>query len=88
MTARGKLSVEEIALAFLIGVGLTLMGIAGGVGVTFAETANEAFYGVMFWIGMFAFVAGSVLWLAVIRPWRQFDDINVPKDTGHGHGDH
>ncbi len=85
MSARGKLSIEEIALAFLIGTGMLLMAVAGGLGAAFGSAANETYYAVLFWIGVFALGAGLVLWLALVRPWTQFDDINVPKDSGsHG----
>jgi hypothetical protein len=88
VSARGKLSTEEVALAFLIGVGLTLMILAGGLGTAFAGEANPSLYGMIFALGLVAFLAGVALWMAFVRPWTQFDDINVPLDSGHGHGDH
>lgn len=87
MSARGKLSKEEVALAFLIGLGLLLMILAGGIGATLGDNANEALYGMLFILGLVTFLAGVGLWLAFARPWEQFDDINVPKDSGH-HGGH
>lgn len=87
MEARGKLTVEEVAIAFLIGFGMLLMILAGGFGVTL-DNANPVVFGTIFWLGIAAFVIGVILWLAFLRPWTQFDDINQPKDTGHhGHGD-
>ncbi len=85
MSARGKLTHEEIALAFLIGGGFTLMMIAGGMGVAVGEEANAATFGMLFLLGLVAFIAGVAIWMVVVRPWTQFDDINVPKDAGH-HG--
>ncbi len=85
VSARGKLSKEEVALAFLIGLGLLLMISAGAVGATLGDHANEALYGMLFVLGLLAFVAGAGLWLIFARPWEHFDDINVPKDSGH-HG--
>lgn len=82
MEARGKLSPEEMALAFLIGFGMLLMILAGGFG-TALENANPSVFGTLFGLGVAALVIGIVLWLAFVRPWTQFDDINVPKDTGH-----
>lgn len=83
MSARGTLNPLEIALAFLIGVGFLMMSLAGGVGAAFGLEAGEAVYGVLFVIGLFAFLIGSGLWVFLVKPWTQFDDINVPKDTGH-----
>ncbi len=87
MEARGKLSPEEMALAFLIGLGMLLMILAGGFG-TALENANSVVFGTIFGLGLAALLIGIVLWLAFVRPWTQFDDINVPKNSGHhGHGE-
>ncbi|MBN1963191.1 MAG: hypothetical protein JW910_00990 [Anaerolineae bacterium] len=85
MSARGTLSPLEVALAFLIGVGFILMALAGAIGATFGAVATETLYGVLFVLGLVTFVAGVVLWLVTIKPWTQFDDITVPKDSGHHH---
>lgn len=87
MEARGKLSPEEVALAFLIGLGMLLMILAGGFG-TALENANPVVFGTIFGLGLAALLIGIVLWLAFVRPWAQFDNINEPKDSGqHGHGE-
>ncbi|GAB4571704.1 MAG: hypothetical protein Kow0077_09120 [Anaerolineae bacterium] len=87
MEARGKLTAEEIALAFLMGFGMLLMILAGGFG-TALENANPSVFGTIFGLGLAAFVIGFALWLAFVNPWEQFDDINQPKDTGHhSHGE-
>ena len=83
VSARGKLTTEEVAIAFLIGVGLIMMMLAGCIGVALSSAANASFFGMMFLLGLLAAVFGTVLWLVYIRPWEQFDDINVPLDTGH-----
>ena len=83
VSARGKLSNEEVALAFLVGLGMLLMIVSGLVGAMFGPVANTALYGMLFAIGVLAFLAGLGLWLALTRPWEQFDDISVPHDTGH-----
>jgi MYXO-CTERM domain-containing protein len=88
VSARGKLTPEEFALAFLAGGGFVLMMIAGGVGVSVGDAANASTYGMLFLLGLAALIAGAVLWAVLVRPWTQFDDINVPKDTGHHAGEH
>lgn len=86
MSVRGKLSIEEVALAFLIGVGFALMALAGLLGAGQGDLADSTSYGLLFWLGVFTLAMGIVLWLVIVRPWTQFDDINQPKDSGH-HGD-
>jgi hypothetical protein len=88
VSARGKLTHEEIALAFLIGGGFTLMMIAGGLGVAVGSEANPTTFGMLFLLGLIVFIAGVVIWMVMIKPWTQFDDINVPKDAGHHGGEH
>jgi len=82
VAARGKLTSEEKALAFLIGFGMLLMILSVMLGVSL-EGANPVVFGTLFGLGVAAFVMGIVFWLAFIRPWTQFDDINVPRDSGH-----
>jgi len=89
VSARGKLTGTEVALAFLIGLGFLLMALAAGLGAAFGDFANESLYGMLFALGFVAFIIGIALWLWGVQPWTQFDDINVPKDTGHhGHEAH
>ncbi len=88
VSARGKLTPEEVALAFLIGAGMLLMALAAGLGAAFGSAANEALYSMLFVLGAIALVAGIALWFAIVRPWTQFDDINVPKDSSGHHEEH
>lgn len=84
MSARGVLTGEEIALAFLMGFGLTLMIVALATGAGMAGV-DAMVIGTIFVLGLVAFVIGLVIWLGVLRPWQQFDDINVPQDTTPHH---
>ena len=84
MSPRGKLTNEEIALAFLIGLGMLLMIVSGLVGAMLsAASTSGSMYGILFLLGLLTFLAGLGLWIAIGKPWEQFDDINVPKDGGH-----
>jgi predicted flap endonuclease-1-like 5' DNA nuclease len=40
-----------------------------------------------FWIGAILMVIGTVLWLTMLQPWKNFDDLKEPYFTGH-HGPH
>lgn len=73
-------------LSLAAGGGLTLMIIALGLGVVNADAAESGGVGFLFIAGLLLLIAGVGAWLAVTRPFANFDDINVAKDTGHGHG--
>ena len=48
-----------------------------------AASTSGSMYGILFLLGLLTFLAGLGLWIAIGKPWEQFDDINVPKDGGH-----
>lgn len=73
-------------LSLAAGGGLILMVTALGLGVTQGDAANGSVIGLLFITGLLLLIGGVVAWIAVTRPFDNFDDINVPKDTGHGHG--
>lgn len=76
-------------LAMVAGIGIVLMILAGGIGVTQASDADPALVTILFAAGLLALVGGAVAWFAVVQPHRHFDDIDIPLDThGHGHDEH
>lgn len=76
-------------LALTAGAGLILMILALGIGVVQGASANGSLIGLLFAGGLLLLVAGVGAWAAVVRPFANFDDINVPKDSGHhGHDEH
>ena len=79
---RIKLSENESTAAFVIGGGLTLVIIAMGVGTAQADFSRVA---PMFLIGALAAIGGTIGWLFVLRPWKNFDDWSTPLYTGHEH---
>ncbi|MFC1960489.1 hypothetical protein ACFLYO_07255 [Chloroflexota bacterium] len=86
MSARGVLTGEETAFAFLMGFGLMLMILALGFGAALGGAVSATVVGTIFALGVVAFVIGLVMWLGILRPWQQFDDINVPLDVApHDH---
>ncbi len=74
-------------LAFIAGAGLTLMIIAGGIGVVGGEAADSASLSLLFILGVAMLISGSVAWFAIVRPDTHFDNINVPMYHGHDHHD-
>lgn len=72
-------------LAMTAGIGLVVMIIALAVGVVQGETADSGAIGFAVLTGFTLLLVGLIGWMIVVRPFDHFDDINVPKDTGHGH---
>lgn len=70
-------------LALTSGTGLVLMMIALAVGVVQGDAANGSVIGLTFASGLALLILGLVGWLAVVQPFKHFDDINVPQYTGH-----
>jgi hypothetical protein len=77
----------SLGLAFAAGLGLTLCIIALGMGVVDGE-ANTSAIGLLFVAGILLMALGIIGWFAVVQPYKNFDDINVPKYHGHEHDHH
>lgn len=71
-----------LGFSLLAGLGLTLMMAGFAVGVI---DGNSDTFGLLFFLGLAAFVGGLGAWLAVVQPWTHFDDINEPMYHGHVH---
>lgn len=76
----------NFGMSMVAGLGVVVMIIALGVGVVGGENTDTRFVGVVFAAGLLMLISGVVAWLAVTRPFERFDDIDVPKYTGHAHG--
>ncbi len=86
MPARERLNPVEQYLAYLIGLGIALAMIAAlliGFGGA-SSTSTTA----MLVVGLALAVIGIIAWLAVVRPWTQFDDLKTPHYTGHDAHEH
>ncbi len=70
-------------LALTSGAGLVLMMTALAVGVVQGDAANGTVVGVAFAGGLALLILGIGAWLAVVQPFKHFDDINIPQYTGH-----
>jgi uncharacterized membrane protein len=75
----------QIGLAFVSGVGITLMVVAAAVGVV--GGVESAALGLLFAMGTAMLLTGIIVWFAVVRPDTRFDDINEPQYHGH-HDEH
>ena len=71
-------------LALTAGLGVIVMITALAVGVVQGENANAGVITLALATGLALLIGGIVGWLIVVRPFDHFDDINVPKDMGHG----
>lgn len=74
-----------VGLAAVAGVGFSLMTVALAIGVINGNSADENTIRLVFTGGAALFVVGLIAWGAVVRPWENFDDINVPQYHGHHH---
>ena len=70
-------------LALAAGIGVILMILALAVGVIQGETADANALGLVIAGGLILLIVGVGGWVGVVQPYRNFDDINQPKDTGH-----
>jgi len=68
--------------------GLILMILALGFGVVQGAAANSTAIGVTFAAGLGLLLIGVIGWLATVRPFENFDDINQPQYTGHHDASH
>lgn len=86
MPARERLNSVEQYLAYLIGLGIALAIIAAlliGFGSA-SSTSTTA----MLVVGLALAIIGIIAWLAIVRPWAQFDDLKTPHYTGHDEREH
>lgn len=79
-----------VGMAFVAGIGVTLMILAaifGVIGGSEADAAASNQVGVLFIVGVGLTLAGLIAWFFTVRPFANFDDINVPLYHGHDHDD-
>lgn len=77
-----------LGFALLGGLGITLMIIGASIGVIGKENADNTLVGLFILSGFLMLTTGIGAWLAVVRPWEHFDDINQPLYHGHHHEEH
>lgn len=89
MSFRKKLTEAESTAAFVVGGGLTLFMI--GFFMASARSAipnlNNSGLDFVMIFGALMFFSGIAGWLAITRPWKNFDDWSTPQYTGHAHHD-
>lgn len=70
-------------LALLAGGGLTVMMVALAAGMIQGDAADSRAIGLGFATGLALLITGIGGWIAVVQPFKNFDDINVPKEIPH-----
>lgn len=85
MSVREPFKVEENLVAAVAGLGILLAIIAGLI--TGFGTVDSDIVDLLLFAGLGMVAVGMGLWLALLRPWEQFDDLVTPYYTGH-HDDH
>lgn len=81
---------NSITLGFSLlgGLGMTLMILGAAIGVIGGANADSALVGLFVLSGFLMLATGIGAWLATVRPWEHFDNINEPHYHGHHHEDH
>ena len=65
------------------------MVLVAGVGVIQGEAASTPTMALFFALGLVMLIGGIAAWMAVVRPFTHFDDINQPApDEHHEHDSH
>lgn len=77
----------QIGLSMLGGLGITIMIVAGAIGAIAGANADAAQIGFLLILGAAMLISAIVAWAAIVRPFENFDDINVPLYHGH-HEEH
>jgi hypothetical protein len=77
-----------LVVSLVAGLGFILMVTSLALGVTQGSSADTNTIGMLFAAGLLLLILGSVSWLAIVQPYKHFDDINVPQYTGHHHEEH
>lgn len=78
-----------LGMSMVAGLGVTLVIVALGIGVVQGEAADSNTIGLLVAAGAALFILGAIGWFGLTQPHKHFDDINVPKDSGHhGHDEH
>lgn len=85
MALHGSFKQEEYLVAAIGGAGLTaaMVGAAMWVMNVEPDTAEIAVYA-----GLVVIAGAVALWLVLLKPWLEFDDLKTPFYTGHHHDHH
>lgn len=75
-----------LALAMVAGTGVVVMIVALAIGVIAPD--QQDLVAILFVAGLLAMIGGSIAWAGVVRPFENFDDINIGTYEGHHHEEH
>lgn len=64
-----------LTFAFIAGLGMTLMILAGAIGVIDGANADDTLMGLLFVGGGLMLVAGGGAWAGIVRPWEAFPSV-------------
>lgn len=75
-------------LAMLGGLGMFLALTGLALGVIQGAEADGGLIGLLLVVGLMLLALAVASWMAVVRPFDHFDDINQPIYHGHHHEEH
>lgn len=74
----------SFGLAMTAGLGVVVMIFALATGGVQGASADSRAISLTLITGFTLLAIGFIGWLIIVRPFDHFDDINVPKEMGHG----
>jgi predicted flap endonuclease-1-like 5' DNA nuclease len=80
--AQEKLSPTEQYLAYVIGGGV-IIAMAALFFAALGTVQDDRYTISVLIVGLAVIVSGVAAWLALLRPWEKFDDLQTPYYTGH-----
>ncbi|MBN1565387.1 MAG: DUF4332 domain-containing protein, partial [Anaerolineae bacterium] len=82
MPAQEKLNRDDQLVAYIVGLGITIVIIAFILMALGTVDSKDALnFGVV--PGLVLILIGIVVWLFQVQPWKKFDDLTTPAFTGH-----
>jgi predicted flap endonuclease-1-like 5' DNA nuclease len=85
LSAHGSLNQEEYIVAAIGGTGLTLAIVGAGMLAVDAAPDTARIFA---YLGLALVLGAAVLWMLLLKPWTNFDDLKTPLYTGHHHDHH
>ncbi len=85
MALHGQFKPEEYLVAAVGGVGLTAAIVGAAMSVMDVQTDNAR---IAVYAGLVVIAGAVALWLVLLKPWLEFDDLKTPHFTGHHHDHH
>lgn len=85
MALHGHFKPEEYLVAAIAGTGVTAAIVGAAMAVMDVQEDNAR---IAAYAGLVVVAGALALWLVLLKPWMEFDDLKTPYFTGHHHDHH